>query len=281
MPTNWITGAERLGDGSIGGVMDKPDAPARVVWHTTESGDGDASFKSVADYLIKIGAEPHFLYDPTTDRIGQFGPLNESARALKNDGTTRTNRVGKACIQIEVLARAGKPFTGYWKPGPNFRKLMAAIRSWGVPDKFVMALATEYGDASKRDRAKWLTVGGHYGHCNVPGNDHWDPGAISPAAIFKAAPVGSKPTTPSKPKPSIPPFPGAAYFRTGAKNAYVTQLGKRLIKKGYGRFYQVGAGPTWTAVDRAAVRAFQLAQGWSGSDADGYPGPETWKRLFS
>ncbi|MFI1408718.1 hypothetical protein ACH4Y0_02075 [Streptomyces sp. NPDC020707] len=65
-----------------------------------------------------------------------------------------TNRVGKVCIQIEVLARAGTPFTGYWKPGPNFRKLMAAIRSYGVPDTFPMgALAAKYGDSNaKRTR---------------------------------------------------------------------------------------------------------------------------------
>ncbi|MGW2919532.1 peptidoglycan-binding protein [Streptomyces angustmyceticus] len=264
--------------------MDKPDAPARVVWHTTESGDGDAAFKSVANYLIEIGAEPHILYDPTTDRIGQFGPLNESARALKNDGGTRTNRVGRACIQIEVLARASKPFTGYWKPGPNFKKLMVAIRSYGVPDSFPMgALAKSYAAATTRDRSVWLTSGGHYGHCHVPGNDHWDPGAISTSALFKAAPAkpadGGK--SPTKPKPSIPAFPGVQYFRPGAKNQFVTALGKQLVAKGYGRFYKVGPGPHWTAVDRAAVRAFQTDQGWTGSDADGYPGPQTWKRLFS
>ncbi|MFF8367843.1 peptidoglycan-binding protein [Streptomyces lydicus] len=285
MATTWISGAERLGDGSIGGSMDKPTAPARVVWHTTESGDGDAAFKSVANYLIEIGAEPHILYDPTTDRIGQFGPLNKSARALKNDGSTRTNRVGKACIQIEVLARASKPFTGYWKPGPNFKKLLDGIRSYGIPDVFPMgALAKTYAAATKRDRDTWLTEGGHYGHCHVPGNDHWDPGAISPSALFKAAPTkpadgGSKP--PAKPRPSAPAFPGAQYFRAGAKNRYVTMLGKQLVKRGYGHFYRQGPGPQWTAVDRAAVRAFQLAHKELKGDADGYPGPLTWKMLFN
>lgn len=48
MSTTWISGAERLGDGSIGGAMDKPNTPARVVWHTTESGDGDAAFERAA-----------------------------------------------------------------------------------------------------------------------------------------------------------------------------------------------------------------------------------------
>lgn len=289
MSTVWIPGAERLGDGSIGGAMDKPDAPARVVWHTTESGAGNAAFDSVAKYLIAEAFEPHILYDPTTDRIGQFGPLNESARALQNDGSTRTNRVGKVCVQIEVLAKAGTPFTGYWKPGKNFKALMAAIRSWGVPDVFPMgALADHYADSdAKRTRDVWLTKGGHYGHCNIPGNSHWDPGLIDTKALFAAAPKPSTggssgtPTVPSKPsKPTVPAFPGAGYFRPGAKNRYVTQLGTQLVKKGYGH-YKEGPGPSWTAVDRAAVKAFQLAHKELKADADGYPGPLTWKLLFS
>jgi LysM repeat protein len=195
----WIKEAARLGDGSIGGAMDSPSAPGRVVWHTTESGHGDASFTNVGKYLISIGAEPHILYDPTTDRIAQYGPLNQSARALKNDGLTRTNRTGKVCIQIEVLARANTPFTGYWKPGPNFRALMRAIRSWGVPDAWP---GGSCASGASRNRNTWAGKGGHYGHCHVPGNDHWDPGNIDRAAIFKAAPVGAPAPAPSKPSTS-------------------------------------------------------------------------------
>lgn len=100
----------------------------------------------------------------------------------------------------------------------------------------------------------------------------------APSKPANPAPAKPKPA-PAKPKP--PAFPGAGYFRTGARNRYVTLLGQQLVKKGYGRFYRLGPGPTWTAVDRAAVRAFQRSKGWSGADADGYPGPETWRLLFS
>ncbi|MFC9591530.1 peptidoglycan-binding protein [Streptomyces sp. NPDC056944] len=276
MSVRWITGAERLGDGSIGGAMDLPKAGARVVWHTTESGDGDQAFKNVANYLIEKGNEPHVLYDPRTDRLGQFGPLDQSARALQNDGSTRTNRVGKVCIQIEVLARAKSPFTKTWRPGPNFRALMAAIRSWGVPDTFPMGAPPAYPGGSRRDRAVWLVEAGHYCHANAPGNNHGDPGAIDPKALFAAAPVEK----PKPPAPKTPPFPGAQYFRAGANNAYVTRLGQALVRKGFGRFYSVGPGPRWGEADRKATQAFQRAQGWTGSDADGYPGPSTWSRLM-
>ncbi|MFI7382953.1 peptidoglycan-binding protein [Streptomyces sp. NPDC049813] len=78
-----------------------------------------------------------------------------------------------------------------------------------------------------------------------------------------------------------PAFPGAAKFRPGAHNASVTQLGRQLVKKGFGKYYHQGPGPRWSEADRRNVEAFQRAQGWRGRSADGYPGPETWRRLFS
>ncbi|MES4891370.1 peptidoglycan-binding protein [Streptomyces sp. NPDC096012] len=75
-------------------------------------------------------------------------------------------------------------------------------------------------------------------------------------------------------------YPGRNFFRPGATNEYVTQLGVQLVKKGFGRFYPLGPGPHWGEADRRAVEAFQRTQGWRGGAADGYPGPETWRRLF-
>ncbi|MEU3665737.1 hypothetical protein [Streptomyces virginiae] len=213
----WIPEAERLGGGIIGGAMDTPNAPPRVVWHTTESGAGDSSFKNVGAFLSSAASEPHILYDPTTDRLGQYGPLNQSARALRNAGSVRTNRTGRVCIQIEVLARAGTPFTGYWKPGRNFRALLRAIRSWDTPDDWPAGrLAQSYSDDSPRSLTIWQTRGGHYGHSNVPGNDHWDPGAIDRVALLAA---GAAPTQPPKPAPPTTPVPAPRYRRPRAYRA--------------------------------------------------------------
>ncbi|MFG2732007.1 peptidoglycan-binding protein [Streptomyces canus] len=79
----------------------------------------------------------------------------------------------------------------------------------------------------------------------------------------------------------VPGYPGRALFRPGASNKYVTQLGRQLVKKGFGKYYTTGPGPRWGEPDRRGVEAFQRAQGWRGGAADGYPGPETWRRLFS
>ncbi|MER5962392.1 peptidoglycan-binding protein [Streptomyces sp. NPDC002057] len=75
-------------------------------------------------------------------------------------------------------------------------------------------------------------------------------------------------------------FPGRGAFRPGQSNAYVEKLGKQLVKRGFGKHYLSGPGPRWTEADRRNVEAFQRAQGWRGAAADGYPGPETWRRLF-
>lgn len=278
MSTVWIEGAERLGKGSIGGAMDYPGKPPRAVWHTTESGAGNGAFDAVARVLISGADEPHILYDPTTDRIGQFGPLNESARALKNDGATRTNRVGAVCIQIEVLARAGTPFTGYWKPGPNFRKLMAAIRSWGVPDVWPAGhLADHYGDGN-RPRDVWLSKGGHYGHSNIPGNDHWDPGAIDKAAFFKAAPrvVAKPPTVPAKPSVSLRRVIAASKRDPGLPDGGTTYKADVLVVeralKAEGLLDGKYVDGSFGKRTQGAYREWQKRLGYRGTAADGIPG---------
>jgi hypothetical protein len=93
----------------------------------------------------------------------------------------------------------------------------------------------------------------------------------TPAAGAAAAPASH----------GVPGYPGRAMFRPGADNPYVTQLGGQLVKKGFGKHYTSGPGPRWGEADRRNVEAFQRAQGWRGGAADGYPGPETWRRLFS
>lgn len=194
MPTVWIGAAEPLPLSKTGGTITS-DAPGRVVWHTVQATSGsDRAWAGSVRTLVDKSAEPHILYDPLDDRLGQFMPLDRSARALRNDSGTRTNRVGYPCIQIEVVARAEEPFTDYWTPGPNFRALMAAIRTWGIPNWWpagqppaFIASPPHNVPEDARSRAIWLSKGGHYGHSQIPGNDHGDPGAINTVALFNAA----------------------------------------------------------------------------------------------
>lgn len=81
-----------------------------------------------------------------------------------------------------------------------------------------------------------------------------------------------------KPTPTYAPYPGDKYFRLGRTGKLVTELGKALERAGF-KGYKKGPGPVFTPTDRKAVIWFQKQQGWTGGDADGWPGRETWKRL--
>jgi hypothetical protein len=138
------------------------------------------------------------------------------------------------------------------------------------------ALAGSYGDsAAKRTRDVWLNQGGHYGHCNVPGNDHWDPGKISPAALFAAAPV-AKPA-PAKPKVDLSNLvkaaktdPGAAQghqtYASGVKLVEAALVAEKLLSKTYASDGSFGTSTI------AAYRKWQVKLGYQGADADGIPG---------
>ncbi|MEU9373151.1 peptidoglycan-binding protein [Streptomyces sp. NPDC048255] len=76
-------------------------------------------------------------------------------------------------------------------------------------------------------------------------------------------------------------YPGLSTFRPGKSHEAIAALGRQLVKKGFGKHYTSGPGLRWSEADRRNVEAFQRAQGWRGASADGYPGPETWRRLFA
>jgi LysM repeat protein len=194
----YISGAVRLGGQSIGGASDSPSKPPRAVWHTTESPAGGNYLTSIGAYLIRVGAEPQVIYCPVTDRIGQFGPLTSSGRALRNDGSYRTNRTGKVCIQVEVLGYAKSPWTKGFDPSkkPNYQRLIAAMRAHGIPDVWPVGKPpATAAAATKRPRDTWENEGGHFGHSQIRGQDHWDPGAIDTSIVPGKAPIAPAPST--------------------------------------------------------------------------------------
>lgn len=202
--TLWIPGFERLTPSKRGGDITSTVGP-HVIWHTVEAPDEPKYFDRMVDVLTEKSAEPHVLISPKYDRAGQFFPLDLSGRALKNDDGRQTNRTGEVCIQIEVMGYAAQPFTddGRWNPGPNWRALMTALRSWDVPDIFPMGRPPKYPGPSVRDREIYYSEAGHYCHANVPGNNHGDPGAIAPSRLFALGPAVKPPVTDS---PEDDPF---------------------------------------------------------------------------
>lgn len=82
----------------------------------------------------------------------------------------------------------------------------------------------------------------------------------------------------AKPAAKYAPFPGADYFRKSPRSALVTAMGKRLVAEQCST-YTSGPGPQWTESDRRSYAKWQKKRGFSGADADGWPGAKTWAAL--
>ncbi|MCG3043333.1 peptidoglycan-binding protein [Streptomyces sp. S1A] len=100
------------------------------------------------------------------------------------------------------------------------------------------------------------------------------------ARILAAAPSaggGAADRAPASP-PVHQPFPGARWFRTRPRSPIVTEMGRRLVAEGCSE-YAVGPGPQWTDADRRSYAAWQRRLGFTGADADGWPGETSWRAL--
>ncbi|MFE6103178.1 peptidoglycan-binding protein [Streptomyces laurentii] len=93
-----------------------------------------------------------------------------------------------------------------------------------------------------------------------------------------AKPAAPNPPAKPAPKPSYEPFPGTDFFRRTPRSPILTAMGRRLVAEGCGR-YRSGPGPQWTEADRQSYAAWQRKLGFTGSDADGWPGPASWAAL--
>ncbi|MFE7191171.1 peptidoglycan-binding protein [Kitasatospora sp. NPDC057541] len=144
-----------------------------------------------------------------------------------------------------------------------------------------------WGEADRRATEAFQLAQGWRGSeaDGIPGKATWDYLVNGKGRDIDGGTGGTggtpQPPPPVNPGTGVPAFPGADKFGPGANNDFVRQLGEQLVRKGYGASYTQGPGPRWTESDRRNVQAFQEAQGWRGAEADGYPGPDTWRRLFS
>lgn len=125
---------------------------------------------------------------------------------------------------------------------------------------------------------------------SVIGHKEWQYGKIDPininmasfrddvqAVIDGGADSPSSPKPQPKPRPVYAPFPGVGFFRLGKRHPLITEMGKALIKAGYKAKYT----PTdeFTRADIKAYAWWQRKLKFTGKAADGYPGPESWKKL--
>ncbi|MGI5398737.1 peptidoglycan-binding protein [Streptomyces sp. CA-135486] len=212
--------------------------------------DGTGSTEAQPDGAASIGTRP-----VGSDPVGSYPGGAASAEAYPGRTafepgaeSTYVTRLGEM-----LVARGAERF--YPKgPGPR----------WGEAER----LATEAFQLAQGWRG--TDADGR------PGPETWRLLVTGQGKDIPAAGVGEQ----GGASAAVPTYPGRAYFRPGRSNAYITQLGRQLVERGYGKHYTSVPGPAWGEKDRRNVEAFQRAQGWRGGAANGIPGPETWRRLF-
>lgn len=174
----WMPGAIRKSIGNTGAMN---GGPPRAIWHATANPSTD-SFSAHVGWFTGggRGSAPHILWHPYTGQFAQFFPANSRAVAVQNAGSIKTNRTGKYNIQIEAC------FTTNLRPGvthisqtpcKNLGRLVTWLRSLDIVDTWPGGAPTAWA----RDTVSmttWLQKGGHYGHHQIPGNDHVDPGRM-------------------------------------------------------------------------------------------------------
>ncbi len=147
--------------------------PFRIVHHTTEG----SNYAGARATYLRTRDLPHFTVEAAT--IHQHLDTDGPATALANPpGGVQTNNL--SAVQIELVGFAGRP------KEPQALQNVARLCRWleqvhriprvwpnGYPNP---PLHGNDPGGHNRDAANWATKGGHYGHCHVPENSHWDPG---------------------------------------------------------------------------------------------------------
>jgi hypothetical protein len=262
-----------------------------ICLHTTEGTSlPDYNGGSIAPNLTAV---PDFRNKRL--RWYQHFDIETSSRALQNlRGGVETNTLNVS--QVELVGtcdpathkrwlRAGVAHI-YWSEAPDWALHdLAEFLAWmhtnhGVPltgpakwPTYPTSYANEGGQRLTFDQ--WNDFKGVCGHMHVPENTHGDPGSIKfPQIISLAKIIAGTSETPKR----YEPFPGEAWFKKKPNSRVITAMGKRLIELGY-KGYKVGPGSQWTEADRQAYAWWQRKLGYSGADADGWPGKDSWDKL--
>lgn len=155
--------------------------PFKIVHHTTEG----STAQGAMDAFRRNRSDPHFTVDAST--IFQHIDTAEGARALRNDpGGVQTNR--DSAVQIELVGFAHLPKDS--RALTNLARLCRWIeaqhdvpREWPSGRPLPAKNGKDPG-GHNRDAATWDSRGGHFGHCHVPENTHWDPAYSAAEADF-------------------------------------------------------------------------------------------------
>lgn len=179
---------------------------------------------------------------------------------------------GLARYQVKINGLA----YGYSAEGAHVTAVGEALVRKGFGKFYKVGPGPRWTDADTRAYQAYQLALGYTG--TAPHEDaDGVPGEVSLHQLLGKLPGRTTATT-------VPPFPGRSAFVLGRTNPAVEILDGGLIRKGFTRYHDgdgYQAGPRFTEHTRRNVAAFQRATPALAGDADGYPGPLTWRLLLS
>jgi len=268
----WLPGAQVVNLSAKGLALS--GGPRVAVWHTTETGKGTAAAVAKGANMARWPA--HLVWDPYTGEIMQLLPANVAASALITH-----NRDGAVVVQVEAVGKAADAPLAT-SPLLGLDVILAWLDSHGVPRVWPAGAPLAYGaggapayGAGNGQRDAWGRSG-HYGHSQVPGNDHGDPGRVdlarwSPVPAAEAAPAGISLSRWNEPPAGYLLWKGSRDPVQG-RWTFVHWVQERLNLTGA----RLSVDGDFGQLTETALQVFQRQ---SGINPDGVFGPQTQNRL--
>ncbi|MFC8432264.1 peptidoglycan-binding protein [Streptomyces sp. NPDC057253] len=202
-------------------------------------------------------------------RAGAHRPDGESSQGGTGGETTGGTGLARYQVTINGLRY------GYGASGAHVTTVGKALVAKGYGRFYAVGPGPEWTDSDTRAMQAFQLSLGYRG--TAPHEDaDGVPGPVSLQQLLG--------TLPGKPTSSVPPYPGRSAFVLGKSNPAVTTLDGGLVRRGFtrhhaGRVY--APGPLFSENTRRNVADFQRSVASLAGDADGYPGPLTWRLLLS
>ncbi|GAA2718033.1 MULTISPECIES: peptidoglycan-binding protein [Streptomyces] len=132
----------------------------------------------------------------------------------------------------------------------------------GVEDTFYVVVA---GDTLSKIAVRFHTTVQQLQAWNhIPDPDHIE---VGQRLLVAEAPSG------------FVPFPGADWFRLEPNSPLIGMMGIRLVEEGCSAYGPDGPQTQWNQEHRNSYALWQEKLGFTGADADGWPGQKTWDKL--
>ncbi|MFD3835299.1 peptidoglycan-binding protein [Streptomyces sp. NPDC058642] len=253
------------------GLVQPPDAMLdglvdAIVWLRSGGAAGDQVQGHRDGHATSCPGDPLYAWV----KAGAYRPDGEAPQGGTSGETSGGNVPARYQVEIN-----GLPY-GYGASGAHVTTVGKALVAKGFGRFYAVGPGPEWTDADTRAMQAFQLSLGYKG--TAPHEDaDGVPGPVSLQQLLGTLP--GKATS-----SSTPPYPGRSSFILGRSNPAVTTLDSGLVRRGFTR-HHAGAkyvpGPLFSENTRRNVADFQRSVPALAGDADGYPGPLTWRLLLS